>query len=81
MPQARGDGARGRLQVRGARAARRPAGVEKWGGPYIKEPDLKDAWGNEYRYTTPGTGKGFDLVSLGADGKDGGEGENRDIRN
>jgi general secretion pathway protein G len=59
----------------------RNPGNEKWGGPYIKEDELKDAWGNEYRYTTPGTGRGFDLVSLGADGKDGGEGENKDIKN
>jgi general secretion pathway protein G len=60
---------------------RQPGGVDKWGGPYVKEDELKDAWGNDYRYTTPGTGKGFDLVSMGADGKEGGEGENKDIRN
>ena len=60
---------------------RQPGGLEKWGGPYVKEADLKDAWGNEYRYTSPGTGRGFDIVSLGADGKDGGDGENKDIRN
>jgi general secretion pathway protein G len=59
----------------------RNPGQDKWGGPYVKEGDLKDAWGNDYRYTTPGTGKGFDLVSLGADGKEGGEGENKDVRN
>jgi general secretion pathway protein G len=60
---------------------KQPPGVDKWNGPYAKEADLKDAWGNDYRYTTPGQGKGFDLVSLGADGKEGGEGENRDISN
>ena len=43
--------------------------------------DLKDAWGNDYRYTAPGQGKAYDIVSLGADGKDGGDGENRDITN
>lgn len=59
-----------------------PPGTEaKWNGPYAKEEDLKDPWGNEFRYTVPGTGKPFDLVSLGADGKEGGEGENRDISN
>jgi general secretion pathway protein G len=58
-----------------------PAGTDRWNGPYAKEADLKDAWGNDYRYTVPGQGKPFDLVSLGADGKDGGEGENRDITN
>ena len=60
---------------------RQPAGVDKWNGPYAKDADLKDAWGNDYRYTVPGTGKGYDLISLGADGKDGGEGENKDIVN
>jgi general secretion pathway protein G len=60
---------------------KQPSGVDKWEGPYGKEADLKDAWGNDYRYTVPGQGKPFDLVSLGADGKEGGEGENRDISN
>lgn len=58
-----------------------PAGVDKWNGPYSKADELKDAWGNDYRYTVPGQNKPFDLVSLGADGKDGGEGENRDVSN
>jgi general secretion pathway protein G len=60
---------------------RSPGGDSKWNGPYAKEPDLKDAWGNDYRYTVPGQGKPFDLLSLGADGRDGGEGENKDIAN
>jgi general secretion pathway protein G len=60
---------------------KQPSGVDRWNGPYAKDPDLKDAWGNDYRFTVPGQGKAFDLVSLGADGKDGGEGENRDISN
>ena len=59
----------------------KPAGMDRWNGPYVKEPDLKDAWGNDYRYTVPGQGKAYDIVSLGADGKDGGDGENRDITN
>jgi len=60
--------------------AKQPPGVDKWNGPYVKEDELKDAWGNDYRYTVPGTSKPFDLVSLGADGRDGGDGENRDIQ-
>ena len=60
---------------------KQPAGVDKWNGPYAKDADLKDAWGNDYRYTVPGQGKPFDLVSLGADGREGGEGENRDVTN
>ena len=61
---------------------KQPAGVDRWNGPYVKDPnDLKDAWGNDYRYTVPGTNKAFDLVSLGADNKEGGDGENRDVSN
>jgi general secretion pathway protein G len=61
---------------------KQPGGTEgKWNGPYIKEPDLKDPWGNDYKYAAPGTGKAYDLISLGADGKEGGDGENRDIPN
>jgi general secretion pathway protein G len=60
---------------------KQPSGAEKWAGPYGKETDLKDAWGNDYKYTVPGQGKPFDLVSLGADGKEGGEGEARDVSN
>jgi general secretion pathway protein G len=60
---------------------RQPSGMDKWNGPYVKEPDLKDAWGNDYRYQVPGQGKPFDLLSLGADGQVGGEGENKDITN
>jgi general secretion pathway protein G len=59
----------------------RNPGSDKWNGPYAKEPDLKDAWGNDYRYTVPGQGKAYDLVSLGADNREGGEGENRDVTN
>ncbi len=38
----------------------------------------KDPWGNEYIYVNE-DGK-VDIISLGADGKEGGSGENKDIR-
>lgn len=60
---------------------KQPPGVDRWNGPYAKEADLKDAWGNDYRYTVPGQGKAYDIVSLGADGREGGEGGNRDVSN
>ncbi len=61
---------------------KQPSGTDRWNGPYAKEPELKDAWGNDYKYSVPGTaGKPYDIVSLGADGKEGGEGENRDVTN
>jgi len=39
-----------------------------------------DPWGTPYVYLSPGVkNKDFDLKSLGADGEEGGEGENQDI--
>jgi len=38
----------------------------------------KDPWGNDYIYVN-NNGK-IDIISLGADGKEGGSGENKDIR-
>jgi general secretion pathway protein G len=60
---------------------KQPSGVDRWNGPYAKDVDIKDSWGNDYRYTVPGQGKPYDLISLGADGKDGGDGPNKDISN
>ncbi len=52
----------------------------KWSGPYIKNGVPKDSWGNEYQYKKPGRdGRDYDLYSFGADGQEGGEGENADI--
>ena len=49
-------------------------------GGYIKKlPD--DPWGRPYLYATPGRNGSFDIWSLGADGQEGGEGENADIGN
>lgn len=42
----------------------------------------KDPWGNDYQYLRPGRdGRDYDLYSLGADGRPGGEGSNADIGN
>lgn len=47
-------------------------------GGYIKRlPD--DPWGKPYLYAIPGRSGGFDVYSLGADGKPGGEGPNADV--
>lgn len=42
---------------------------------------LVDPWGNNYVYTNPGLYGEYDLVSYGADGQPGGDGENADITN
>jgi general secretion pathway protein G len=42
----------------------------------------KDPWGNPYRYAAPGrNGAAFEIYSYGADGREGGEGQNADIGN
>jgi general secretion pathway protein G len=57
-----------------------PAGVANWNGPYWKKGTVpKDPWGNEYKYASPGSKGPYDVISLGADGKEGGEGPDRDI--
>jgi len=62
-----------------------PEGVEEgnWGGPYLKASDLEDLWKRPYIYVAEGeiNPGSFDLISLGQDGMDGGEGDNADIYN
>lgn len=42
----------------------------------------KDPWGNAYHYAQPGRdGRQFDVYSYGADGREGGEGQDADIGN
>jgi len=55
----------------------------KWNGPYLKRSDLLDLWDNPYMYIAEGEYNpgSFDLISLGADAMDGGEGDNADIIN
>jgi general secretion pathway protein G len=60
-----------------------PTGEDKkWRGPYIKllRPD---PWGNPYQYRVPGIHHAttFDVWSRGADGQDGGDGQNADVGN
>lgn len=54
-------------------------GIENWSGPYLKKGVPKDPWNREYQYRSPGEHSEFDLYSLGADGAEGGDGENVDI--
>ncbi len=56
-----------------------PGDADGWNGPYIKRSTLKDPWGREYSYRYPGEHGDFDILSLGADGQPGGEGNNADI--
>lgn len=54
-------------------------GAGGWSGPYIdKASGLTDPWDRPYAYRASGTG--YDLLSYGADGAPGGDGEDADIR-
>jgi general secretion pathway protein G len=55
--------------------------AEKWRGPYVEEgAALKDAWGNDFIYESPGqyNESSYDLSSKGRDGQ---EGTDDDITN
>lgn len=55
----------------------------KWreGGYLEKGRVPRDPWDNEYIYLSPGLKGDFDIISYGADGAPGGEGEDKDINN
>jgi general secretion pathway protein G len=62
----------------------KPMRVAGWNGPYVKDADaLKDPWGRPFDYRSPSQrqGRPFDVLSLGADGRSGGDGEDADIVN
>lgn len=51
---------------------------KNWNGPYIRDKKLPtDGWGNNFRYI--GSSSDYEIISLGADGVEGGSGENADI--
>lgn len=56
-----------------------PGGTAGWNGPYVKKQLLKDPWGREFRFESPGRHGEFDIVSYGADGQPGGEGNDADV--
>ena len=58
----------------------KPEGATAWDGPYLKKADgIIDPWGKPYVYKQPGVNGKYDIASLGADGKEGGTGENADL--
>ncbi len=58
-----------------------PEGVANWQGPYVEQDIAPDPWGHPYVYRFPGDHGGDepDLISYGADGQPGGDGNNADI--
>lgn len=68
------------LQALRTRPSGNPQPVN-WKGPYLKKAVPSDPWGRPYIYRSPGDHdpSGFDLMTLGRDGKPGGEGEDADF--
>src|SRR4051812_37603818 len=57
-----------------------PADLKTWDGPYIKKKEsLVDPWGEAYHYRIPGTGREYDIYTLGSDRKEGGDGDAADV--
>ena len=60
----------------------RPPNEPKWNGPYLKKAVPMDPWGRPYIYKFPSEhGIDYDIVSLGKDGRPGGEADNADVSN
>jgi general secretion pathway protein G len=61
----------------------KPTEASSWDGPYLKKKaSLTDPWGQPYLYRFPGQkGSEYDIYSLGADHREGGEGDALDIGN
>ncbi len=57
----------------------RPANLPNWDGPYLSKEIPNDPWGRAYVYKAPGEHGDYDIISYGADGSPGGDGENKDI--
>lgn len=58
----------------------KPEDGKRWNGPYLRKKKVpQDPWNVDYHYTFPGQHGRFDLFSLGADGKEGGDGEDQDL--
>jgi len=75
---------KGALDLYRLDAGRYPQSLEELtkgvnGGKPVLDKLPKDPWGNAYQYRFPGEHGDFDIVSYGADGSPGGEGESKDI--
>jgi general secretion pathway protein G len=57
----------------------KPDQAERLDGPYLKKNIPFDPWQHEYSYKCPGDHGDYDIISNGADGREGGEGEDHDI--
>jgi len=64
----------------GLQALVEDSGIQNWSGPYLSKNTVpKDTWGRDYQYRFPGDHGDYDVWSLGADGEQGGEGDDADV--
>lgn len=54
-----------------------PPGLDGWSGPYMDKRYLLDPWKNKFKYAVEGSKA--KVISLGADGREGGEKDDADI--
>ena len=61
----------------------KPSDAKKWpAGGYLRGGKVPtDAWGNAFKYVSPGAGGQYDIISYGADGAPGGEDNDAEITN
>lgn len=63
----------------GLDSLRKNPGVDHWDGPYLPKDTPLDPWSRAYIYRCPGEHGDYDIISYGADGQEGGDGENADV--
>ncbi|MFN2365177.1 MAG: type II secretion system protein GspG [Desulfurivibrionaceae bacterium] len=55
-------------------------GEAEWAGPYLAKSQIPaDPWNHDYIYRKPGQNSEIEIVSLGQDNREGGDGEDADI--
>jgi len=59
----------------------KPAGEQRWDGPYMQKDVPLDPWDFPYVFKSPGEHGDYDLLSMGKDGQPGGDGDAADITN
>ena len=52
--------------------------TDSWPDGFLNKAPL-DPWKNPYEYVSPGSSEPYEIICLGADGREGGEGENLDL--
>ena len=58
----------------------KPDSGKGWNGPYLRKTKVpQDPWNQDYHYRSPGEHGRYDIYTLGTDGREGGEGEDRDV--